>query len=190
MCCWSPNATPTDFADAPALARLHNVPLRAARRPEPRWWRWASCRRRWHHASTRAAIRPPRRGDRGAGRAFVGAQLRQPITGRDEIRFGGEPLGYIIRPANGFRIYHAGDTAVFDMRWIGERYKPDLALVPIGGNFGIGRGPRRQGVAQARAVIPMHTPTPLAKGTAAAVQAMGTSRSGSSWPDPASPVSF
>ena len=44
--------------------------------------------------------------------------------------------GFVIEFENGFKIYHAGDTGVFgDMRLIGERYKPDLALVPIGGNF-------------------------------------------------------
>jgi L-ascorbate metabolism protein UlaG (beta-lactamase superfamily) len=54
----------------------------------------------------------------------------------DETLTGGEPVGFIIELENGFRIYHAGDTAVFgDMRLIGERYKPDLVLLPIGGNF-------------------------------------------------------
>ena len=37
---------------------------------------------------------------------------------------------------NGFRIYHAGDTHVFgDMALIRELYKPDLAMLPIGGHF-------------------------------------------------------
>lgn len=54
----------------------------------------------------------------------------------DETLTGGEPVGFIIELENGFKIYHSGDTGVFgDMRLIGERYKPDLVLLPIGGNF-------------------------------------------------------
>ncbi len=49
------------------------------------------------------------------------------------IVYAGEPLGYIIEFESGFKVYHAGDTAVFgDMRLIGELYGPDLALLPIG----------------------------------------------------------
>jgi L-ascorbate metabolism protein UlaG (beta-lactamase superfamily) len=49
---------------------------------------------------------------------------------------GGEPVGFIVELENGFKIYHMGDTAVFaDMRWIGQRYKPDLVMIPIGGHF-------------------------------------------------------
>ena len=37
---------------------------------------------------------------------------------------------------NGFRIYHAGDTQAFgDMALIRELFKPDLAMLPIGGHF-------------------------------------------------------
>ena len=49
------------------------------------------------------------------------------------IVYGGEPLGYIIEFESGFKLYHAGDTAVFgDMQLIGELYSPELALLPIG----------------------------------------------------------
>jgi len=48
----------------------------------------------------------------------------------------GEPAGFVIEMENGFRVYHAGDTAVFgDMVLIRELYQPDLALLPIGGHF-------------------------------------------------------
>ena len=61
---------------------------------------------------------------------------RNPASGKDEIRFGGEPAGFIIELENGFRIYHTGDTGLFgDMRLIAELYKPDLVLISIGGNF-------------------------------------------------------
>jgi L-ascorbate metabolism protein UlaG (beta-lactamase superfamily) len=49
------------------------------------------------------------------------------------VIYGGEPLGYIIEFESGFKLYHAGDTAVFgDMQLIGELYHPDVALLPIG----------------------------------------------------------
>lgn len=61
-----------------------------------------------------------------------------PATGKNEVRPGGEPVGWIIELENGFKIYHMGDTGLFgDMKLIGEIYKPDLVLLPIGGNFTI-----------------------------------------------------
>lgn len=106
---------------------------------------------------------------------------RNPATGKDETHPGGEPLGWIVELENGFRIYHAGDTAAFgDMRLIGERFKPDLALVPIGGNFTMDPAEAAWAVKELirpKAVIPMHYGSnPLARGTAAQfVEAMGTS---------------
>jgi L-ascorbate metabolism protein UlaG (beta-lactamase superfamily) len=59
-----------------------------------------------------------------------------PATGRQESHAGGEPVGYIIEIENGFRIYHMGDTGIFgDMKLIGDYYKPDLVLIPIGRHF-------------------------------------------------------
>lgn len=47
--------------------------------------------------------------------------------------YAGEPAGYVIEFESGFKLYHAGDTAVFgDMQLIGELYRPDIALLPIG----------------------------------------------------------
>ncbi|HUO62437.1 MAG TPA: metal-dependent hydrolase [Terriglobales bacterium] len=57
-----------------------------------------------------------------------------------EIRFleGGNAVGYVIEFESGFKIYHMGDTAVFgDMALVEKFFKPDLALVPIGGHFGM-----------------------------------------------------
>jgi L-ascorbate metabolism protein UlaG (beta-lactamase superfamily) len=106
---------------------------------------------------------------------------RNPASGKDETHPGGEPVGWIVELENGFRIYHAGDTAAFgDMRLIGERFKPDLALVPIGGNFTMDPAEAAWAVKELirpQAVIPMHYGTnPLARGTAAQfVEAMGPS---------------
>jgi L-ascorbate metabolism protein UlaG (beta-lactamase superfamily) len=55
------------------------------------------------------------------------------------IVYTGEPAGLIITLENGFRIYFAGDTTVFgDMALIGELYRPDLAMLPIGDFFTMG----------------------------------------------------
>lgn len=59
---------------------------------------------------------------------------QNPATNKAEIRVGGQPCGYMIELENGFKIYHMGDTGLFgDMKMIGEYYKPDLVLIPIGG---------------------------------------------------------
>ena len=48
----------------------------------------------------------------------------------------GEPAGLVIEVENGTKIYFAGDTCVFgDMALIGRIYKPDVAVLPIGGHF-------------------------------------------------------
>jgi len=68
---------------------------------------------------------------------MVPAEHSSSLTDAEGIaRNGGEAIGYIIRFKNGFTLYHAGDTYVFDeMRTLGERYDIDLAVLPIGGNF-------------------------------------------------------
>jgi L-ascorbate metabolism protein UlaG (beta-lactamase superfamily) len=57
-------------------------------------------------------------------------------AGGDPAIYLGEAVGFIIELADGTRIYHAGDTAVFgDMRLIGELFRPEVAFLPIGGHF-------------------------------------------------------
>lgn len=41
----------------------------------------------------------------------------------------GTPMAFIIEPEPRVRIYHYGDTAIFDMRLIGELYAPTVAIV-------------------------------------------------------------
>lgn len=61
---------------------------------------------------------------------------KNPATGKDESHIGGEPVGFILEMEDGFKIYHMGDTGPFgDMKFIGEYYRPDLILIPIGGHF-------------------------------------------------------
>jgi L-ascorbate metabolism protein UlaG (beta-lactamase superfamily) len=91
-----------------------------------------------------------------------------------QIIYGGEACGYVIEFANGVKIYHAGDTAVFgDMHIIRELYAPEIAMLPIGDHFTM--GPREAAYAckllQAKTVIPMHFGTfPMLTGTPAALQ--------------------
>lgn len=101
---------------------------------------------------------------------MVRAEHSSSFVHDDTVHFGGEPVGYIIELENGYRIYHSGDTGVFgDMRMIGAYYKPDLALVCIGGWFTM--GPTEAAYAmrelmKPKAVIPMHYGTfPVLKGT-------------------------
>jgi L-ascorbate metabolism protein UlaG (beta-lactamase superfamily) len=81
----------------------------------------------------------------------------------------GEPVGFIVELENGFRFYFAGDTDVFgDMRLIGERFQPELALLPIGGHFTM--APAAAALATellaVKFVLPMHYGTfPILAGT-------------------------
>jgi len=55
-----------------------------------------------------------------------------------ERAYGGNPAGFVIAIKNGPTIYHSGDTAYFkDMETIGESYAIDVALLNIGGHFGM-----------------------------------------------------
>lgn len=84
---------------------------------------------------------------------------------------GGEAAGFVIEFENGFKAYHAGDTAVFgDMKLIANLYKPQLALLPIGGLYTM--GPREAAYAcvlmKPRYVVGMHYGTfPALAGTPA-----------------------
>jgi L-ascorbate metabolism protein UlaG (beta-lactamase superfamily) len=73
---------------------------------------------------------------------------------------GGAAVGYVIEFENGFKIYITGDTDVFgDMALINRFFKPDLALVCIGGHFTM--DPEHAAYAmrelvKPKQVIPMH----------------------------------
>jgi L-ascorbate metabolism protein UlaG (beta-lactamase superfamily) len=84
-------------------------------------------------------------------------------------RYLGDPVGFVVELEDGGRIYHAGDTNVFgDMRLISELYRPDLAILPIGGHYTM--GPREAALAVellgVREVLPIHYGTfPILAGT-------------------------
>ncbi|HOI58762.1 MULTISPECIES: metal-dependent hydrolase [unclassified Methanoculleus] len=75
--------------------------------------------------------------------------------------YGGAAAGFVIA-MDGISVYHAGDTALFsDMQLIRDLYRPDVALLPVGGRFTM--GPDEAMIAArytgARLVIPMHYDT-------------------------------
>jgi L-ascorbate metabolism protein UlaG (beta-lactamase superfamily) len=55
----------------------------------------------------------------------------------DDSVLTGIPLGYIVTTEGGSRIYHMGDTSIFsDLKLIGELYRPQILLVPVGAAVG------------------------------------------------------
>ncbi|WP_373530287.1 metal-dependent hydrolase [Nostoc sp.] len=72
--------------------------------------------------------------------AIHSSSILNPNAGPNdpELIYGGNPAGFVLMIKNGPTIYHTGDTAYYrDMELIGERYAPDLALINIGGHFGM-----------------------------------------------------
>ena len=99
-----------------------------------------------------------------------------PATKKSTTYPAGEPTGFIVEMENGFKLYHMGDTGLFgDMRLIGEYYKPDLIMIPIGGHFVM--DPRDAAYATKEMIrpkfaIPVHYGTfPVLRGTPQEYQA-------------------
>lgn len=129
------------IADAPDLARMHKVPLYGP----------AGLNQTLSTLGVLPMDLSPRFGKGGtilpfgpggvkitATRAEHSSEYvwKNPATTKDEVHVGGEPVGFIVEMENGFKVYHMGDTGLFgDMKFIGEYYKPDLVLIPIGGHF-------------------------------------------------------
>lgn len=67
--------------------------------------------------------------------------------------------GFVLTIKDSPTLYHAGDTAVFgDMQLIRELYKPEIAMLPIGGHFTM--GPKEAALAvrylAPKTVLPLH----------------------------------
>lgn len=79
--------------------------------------------------------------------------------GEPEVIGGGNPAGFVLRVQGGPTIYHTGDTAFFrDMELIGETHRPDIALINVGGHFGMDQdmAARAARAVRARHAIPHH----------------------------------
>jgi len=85
-------------------------------------------------------------------------------SGKDQeaLAYGGSPVGFVIQIKDGPTIYHTGDTAYFtDMNLIGKQFHPDVALINIGGHFGMEPAQAAQAAeaVHAKLVIPHHYKT-------------------------------
>lgn len=106
--------------------------------------------------------------------SMVDARHSSAIQDGKELRYGGEAAGFIVAAEGAPVIYHAGDTSVFsDMRLIGELYKPEIGLLPIGDHYTM--GPRAAAKAAdflgVKTVIPIHFGTfPQLTGTPAELE--------------------
>ncbi len=73
----------------------------------------------------------------------------------------GMPCGAVVH-LGGKTVYHLGDTGLFgDMKLIGEIYKPEIALMPIGDRFTMGAelATMAAEMIQPKVAIPMHYAT-------------------------------
>jgi L-ascorbate metabolism protein UlaG (beta-lactamase superfamily) len=189
------------FADAPDLAKMHNVPMYGP----------AGLGNTVDTLGILPAKLAPRFGKGGtiepfgansvkitATRAEHSSELvwKNAKTGERETHPGGEPVGYVLELENGFRIYHMGDTGLFgDLSLIADLYKPDLVLMPIGGHFVM--SPTDAAIAvnrylKPKFVIPMHYGTiPVLKGTPDEFkQALGNTSTKVIVPQPGEKVDF
>jgi len=93
-----------------------------------------------------------------------------------EGQYTGMPCGLVVN-IGGVSIYHVGDTCLFgDMKLIGQIYKPDIACIPIGGQFTMGAEQASQAaeLIGPKVVIPMHYSTwPLLAQTASGFSPRG-----------------
>jgi L-ascorbate metabolism protein UlaG (beta-lactamase superfamily) len=100
---------------------------------------------------------------------MVEAKHSAGIQDENGIHYAGVAAGFVLTVKDGPVLYHAGDTAVFsDMKLIGELYKPELAMLPIGGHYTM--GPKEAALAVkllgSKKVLPLHFGTfPPLKGT-------------------------
>jgi L-ascorbate metabolism protein UlaG (beta-lactamase superfamily) len=107
----------------------------------------------------------------GGGDAVVGMNKGGTVeaAGLKTTLYLGDPVGFVIELEDGYRIYHAGDTQVFsDMQLIRELYRPDFAMLPIGGHYTM--DPTGASLAveflDVKEVVPLHYGTfPILAGT-------------------------
>jgi len=171
--------------DGPALAKKHNVPLYGPAGLNDTLLALEILPKELSPRFNKGGVIKPLGPDISITmtRAEHSSEFRwKNAAGKTEVHVGGEPAGFIIQLENGFRIYHMGDTGLFgDMKFIGEFYKPDLVLIPIGGHYVM--SPSDAAYATNRYLtpkyaIPMHYGTiPVLKGTPAEyMKALGSSR--------------
>ncbi|MGL4669034.1 MAG: metal-dependent hydrolase [Methanobacteriaceae archaeon] len=91
---------------------------------------------------------------------MLNAEHSSDIDFVEETTPGGSAVSFLFTLENGLKIFHAGDTGLFgDMKTvIGDIYKPDIAILPIGAKYTM--GPEEAAIAakwiSPKKVIPMH----------------------------------
>ena len=167
------------IGDAPTLAKLHNTVLYGpADMVTPLITLGIIPANLGHRFNKSGSVRPLPGIKVTAVQAEHSSLLvwNNPATSKNEAHPAGEAVGFIIELENGFKIWHMGDTGLFsDMKFISERYKPDLVLIPIGGNFTMDPDDAAFALrtwVKPKIAIPMHyNSNPLTKGTFAEFQA-------------------
>jgi L-ascorbate metabolism protein UlaG (beta-lactamase superfamily) len=106
---------------------------------------------------------------------MVEAKHSSSVQDEQGTHYAGVAAGFVLTIKDGPVLYHAGDTAVFgDMRLIHELYRPEVAMLPIGGHFTM--GPAEAALAarylEPKIILPIHFGTfPPLKGTPEALAA-------------------
>jgi L-ascorbate metabolism protein UlaG (beta-lactamase superfamily) len=90
---------------------------------------------------------------------MVAATHSSSVQDEQGTHYAGIAAGFVLTVADGPVLYHAGDTAVFgDMKLIHDLYRPEVAMLPIGGHFTM--GPREAALAvrllEPKIVLPLH----------------------------------
>jgi L-ascorbate metabolism protein UlaG (beta-lactamase superfamily) len=108
--------------------------------------------------------------------SMVEAKHSSGAQDKNGTHYVGVAAGFVLGVAKGPVLYHSGDTHVFgDMRLIGELYRPEVAMLPIGGYYTM--GPKEAALAArylgARTILPLHFGTfPPLTGTPAELAAL------------------
>lgn len=90
---------------------------------------------------------------------MVEAKHSSCIQDGDQVFYGGDPAGFVIKVEGGPTLYHSGDTSVFsDMQIIRDLYHPEVGFLPIGDHYTM--GPQQAALALKflglKTVIPIH----------------------------------
>jgi L-ascorbate metabolism protein UlaG (beta-lactamase superfamily) len=90
---------------------------------------------------------------------MVEAKHSSSVQDEQGNHYAGVAAGYVLTIADGPVLYHSGDTNVFqDMKLIRELYRPDVAMLSVGGNYTMGC--REAALAarflEAKTILPIH----------------------------------
>ena len=90
---------------------------------------------------------------------MVEAKHSSSVQDEQGTHCAGVAAGYVLTIDGGPVLYHAGDTSVFgDMKLIGELYRPQVAMLPIGGNYTMGcrEAALAASLLESNTILPIH----------------------------------